>query len=76
MAVTLHSDHVEIFKFPSTGWFALFEEVLEFRKQEHDKGIDYEVFSVGYDKWDNLSVQLVEVSKTLNEQALDGHRWF
>jgi hypothetical protein len=63
MAVTLHANYVEIFKFPETGWFALFEEVLEFRKQEQAKGIGYEVVSVGYDQWGNLSVRLSEVAQ-------------
>lgn len=60
MAILSYSDKIEIFKFRETGWFSLFEEVLDFRKDEAGRGRHYRVIYVGPDRNDNLMVRLVE----------------
>lgn len=58
MAIILQGDYVEVFKFPESGWFALFEEVLDFRKEQVMRGHRYSVNDVGINDDGNYSVKL------------------
>lgn len=60
MSVNIYSDKIEIFKFRSTGWHELFDEVYEFRKKEAEHGRKYWVTYVGPDINDDLIVRLEE----------------
>lgn len=62
MAINLYSDKIEVFKFKETGWFPLFEEVLDFRRDESRHGRYYRVTYVGPDHNENLIVRLMELT--------------